>query len=60
MSIDAIIAVILRTPALSGTTIELAALAARTGKSNAVSDVARWWVGQGGTVTSDVAGAEVA
>lgn len=52
MKINAIIEVILRTPAVSGSRLELAALAARDGQADAVSEVAEFWRRNGGTVES--------
>jgi hypothetical protein len=54
MPIADIIAIILCTPTLAGTSIELAALAARTGNSDALADVAAWWTSQGGMVDSEI------
>jgi hypothetical protein len=52
MKIESVIRVILDTPKLKGTFIELAALAARTGASDAVAEVSAFWRKLGGTVES--------
>lgn len=52
MKINAIIEVILRTPALNGSRLELAALVARDGQQDAIDEVAEFWRRNGGTVES--------
>lgn len=50
MKLSSIIQVITSTPDLRGTTIELAALAARTGEPEPIAEVVAFWRAQGGQV----------